>query len=871
MPLTAGTRLGPYEIVAPIGSGGMGHVYRARDTRLDRTVAIKIVKEQFTERFEREYRAISALNHPRICTLHDIGTHEGVGYLVMEHVEGKPLKGPLPLAEALRTAIQIADALEAAHAKGIVHRDLKPANILATSGGIKLLDFGLAAIARSGIRPTDATLTTPLTIEGQIVGTLQYMSPEQLEGKEADARSDIFSFGVVLYELLTGKRAFEGSSQASLIAAILKEEPQPLQISTQFGNQAALDHMLRKCLAKDPARRWQTATDLRDELAWIAESTLVTESESVSRRALLPWIAGAALAGAGSAGIAAWALRGKAASAPVRAIRFRLSASEGVWRERVITRQSLALSPGGGRVATIASDERGAMIWVQRLDSLKAAALQGTEGAQIVFWSPDGQFIGFSAGGKIKKIPAEGGTSLAICDLSEPWSATWNTNDEIVATTPRVSSWLISARSGAIRTFPWFFWPRSLPDGKHLLYVKVDPKIGGFRAYVEDLSTHAEKDLMKTDTQVVFAPDGTGSSLGHLIYGRGSTLLTQRFDTGKLTVIGDPEPLAEGVPFFRPTAWSEFDVSADGVLVYSAAAPKAQLTWVDRNGHPVGTVGGLQNFWGGLRISPDGRKVAADIVDLGNGGTDLWVFDLVKSMSERVTFEPGVEAAAVWSPDGTRLAFASAQSGPPQLRVKVLSDHGNGDEFAPSPFQLPTDWSPDGRWIFFQTTGGDVNASIWLASVSDRKIMPLIQTRFDSSSAALSPNGRFLAFVANETGRSEIYLQQVDLGDTPKMIGERRRVSREGGSMPRWRRDGKELFFTAPDRQIFAVGITSGTDLEFGVPAALFRLPASARLGATSAFSYDVSPDGQKFLLANRDAASAPLHVIVNWQATLKA
>ena len=867
MPLTAGTRLGPYEIVAPIGSGGMGHVYRARDTRLDRTVAIKVVKEQFTERFEREYRAISALNHPRICTLHDIGSHEGVGYLVMEFVDGKPLKGPLPLTDALRTAIQIADALEAAHAKGIVHRDLKPGNILTTNSGIKLLDFGLAAFARSGIRATDVTMTTPLTMEGQIVGTLQYMSPEQLEGKEADARSDIFSFGVVLYELLTGRRAFEGSSPASLIAAILKEEPPPLT-PMQVGSNA-LDHTLRKCLAKDPARRWQTATDLRDELVWIAETTPVAQPESVSRRALLPWIGGAT-AGAASAGIAAWALRGKSVSAPARAVRFRLPAPEGVWPERVITRQSLALSPVGGRIATIASDERGPMIWVQRLDSLKATALPGTEGAQMVFWSPDGQFIGFFAGGQIKKISAEGGTPLPICDLPQPWSATWNKDEEIVASSPALSSWLISVRSGAIRTFPWVFWPRFLPDGKHLICVKLDPKIEPFRASVEELSTHRSKDLFRTDTEVIFAPDRAGTSIGHLIFGRGSTLLTQRFDTGRLTMIGDPEPLAEGVPFFRPTAWSEFDVSADGVLIFSAASPKAQLTWVDRSGHPVGTIGGLQNFFGGLRISPDGRKIAVDVADLANGGTDIWVYDLVKSLSERVTFEPGVEASPVWSPDGKRLVFASAQSGSPQLRMKFLSDHGIGDAFAPSEFQLPLDWSPDGRWIFFQTTGGEMNASIWLASVSDRKIMPLVQSSFDSSAPALSPDGRFLAFSANETGRSEIYVQRFESGDTPKMTGERRRVSQDGGNMPRWRRDGKELFFVAPDRRIFAVSANGSKDLEFGTPSPLFRLPAASRIGATSAFSYDFSPDGQKFLLANRDAASSPLHVLVNWQATLK-
>src|SRR5450432_581206 len=401
-----GSMAGPYRIGERLGAGGMGEVFRAQDTRLNRTVAIKTLKARFTERFEREARAISALNHPHICTLYDIGSQDGIGYLVMEYVEGEPLKGPLPVVAASLMKIQIASALEAAHEKGILHRDLKPANILVSKSGVKLLDFGLAKFVPTETRPeeigsADVTVTAPLTGPGQILGTLAYMAPEQIEGKPADVRSDIFSFGLVLYEMLTGRRAFEASSQTGLMAAILKEEPPPLT-SLQPSIPAALERTVAKCLAKEPARRWQTASDLRDELAWIAEGGLAAPA-SVSRRSFLPWIASAA-AGAGAAGLAFWAWGRKNSPAPTAATRFRLAPPEGAWIARVFTQQSLALSPVGRRVAMIANGERGSMVWVQRLDSLTASPLAGTEGATMVFWSPDGAFIGFWAAGKMKKI-----------------------------------------------------------------------------------------------------------------------------------------------------------------------------------------------------------------------------------------------------------------------------------------------------------------------------------------------------------------------------------------------------------------------------------------------------------------------------------
>ncbi len=866
MALSAGTRLGPYEIVAAIGAGGMGEVYKARDARLDRIVAIKISQEKFSERFEREARAVAALNHPHICTLYDIGTD----YLVMEYIEGNPIKGPLPLDRALKYAVQICEALDAAHQKGITHRDLKPGNILVTKASIKLLDFGLAKRSRDREAAVlGATMTKAPTGEGRIVGTLHYMSPEQLQGQEADPRSDIFSFGVVLYEMLTGKQAFAGTSPASVMGAILEREAP----SVSSVAPPALDHVLRRCLAKDRENRWQTARDLKAELEWIASSDSVA-LRTVPRRALFPWIGGIA-AGASVAGLATWASRGKSVPALTRPIRFRLEPPQGTSLERVIIRQSLALSPAGGHVAMIAAGEHGPMIWVQRLDSVTPLPLPGTEGAGMVFWSPDGQTIGFWAGGKLKKIAVEGGTPLSICDLSGASSGTWNQDGTIVTGQMRhdLPSNVISVRSGAISPWKVLLWPKFLPDGRRLLYVRGDPKAGGFRAYAADLSTGRESALMLTDTQVIFVPDQVkGGDQGYLLFGRSSTLLALRFDAERLQVAGDPVPVAKEVPFFEPTAWSEFDASADGILIYSTGSEKAQLTWFDRSGRESGTLGNPQGFPGDLRISPDGKKVGVGVLDFSAGGSDIWVYDLSQGTAERVTFGSSsgapVSGGPVWSPDNTRIAFFVVTAlVAPQLRVKTVTDRGSGEQFPPGPFQMPCDWSSDGRWIFF-TTGGAENGEIWLASAKDRQIMPLLQAPFDSASPTLSSDGAYLAFSTNDTGRYEIYLQRFQGGDSPKLLGERRRVSHNGGNFPRWRRDGKELFFLSPEDQLMAVAVKAGRQPEFGPPAALFRLPpfrTSVGIGA-----YDVSHDGQKFLLPVSKGTSPPLQVVVNWQAGLQ-
>ena len=688
----------------------------------------------------------------------------------------------------------------------------------------------------------------------------------------ADARSDIFSFGLVLYEMLTGSRAFQASNQASLIAAILKEEP-PSLTSLQVLTPPALDRTVSKCLAKDPERRWQTVADLRGELTWIAGSDVAAPA-TVSRRGLFPWIAGSAAGGVGGAGLAMWAWGRKSTPAPREVTRFRLAPPEGAWLVRTFTQQSMALSRTGRRVAMIATGERGPIVWVQRLDSLTATPLQGTEGATMVFWSPDSQFIGFWAGGKLKKIAAEGGTALTICEISLVTSATWNQDGIIVAATEmtRVASTNISANSGATKPGRPLRWARFLPGGKHLLYVNADPRIGGLRAYVAELSTGRETELIPTETKVTFTPDQPGSSQGNLLFGRNATLLALRFDMDKLRVAGEPVPVAKDVPFFRPNGWSEFDTSPDGTLIYSTGSQEAQLTWLDRTGRELEAVGDPRDFFGFLRLSLDGKKLVADVFNFGNGGTDIWVYDLSQATAERVTYGPGGKYSPVWAPDGINMAFGGGrpQGGPPRLIVKAVSDRGSGEEFPQAGLQLPTDWSSDGRWIFYQTSGGEANGEIWVASVADHKLMPLLQSPFDSSFPALSPSREYLAFSANDTGRSEIYVQRFQGGDSPKLVGDRRRVSRDGGNGPRWRRDGKELFFLSPDRQIMAVAVKPGTGIQFGTPASVFRLPTSYRSLAPVTVGYEVSSDGQRFLVPIRKALGAPLQVVVNWQAALK-
>lgn len=885
MALSASTRLGPYEILSPLGAGGMGEVYRAKDTRLDRTVAIKVLPSHLSsdperrQRFEREARAVSSLNHPHICTLHDIGHQDGVDFLVMEYLEGETLAerlatGPLPADQGLRYAVEIADALDRAHRQGIIHRDLKPGNIMLTKSGAKLLDFGLAKLRHpdasspvlSGL-PTEKELFTG---EGAILGTLQYMAPEQLEGREVDARTDIFAFGAVVYEMLTGQRAFQASSQASLIAAILQSNP-PSISALEPTTTPALDRAIKKCLAKDPEERWQSAQDLASEIRWITDEGLTAPAAMAGKR----WETG---------GRFAWALTSLAIlvalglafvhfrEQPIQAETIRFSVVPGERSEDNPEHTAMAVSPDGRRLAFMASNDSGGnVLWVRALDSFSAQSLTGTEGATSPFWSPDGRFVGFFSNGKLKKIEASGGFPQTICDASGSSSAAWGGDGTIlIAYIVGVGSGLrrVSATAGtsaeatkldASRQDLAHFWPHFLPDGRHFLFVAL--------RYAPTSASESHSvclgSLDSSETEVLFQANSlvAYTAPGYLLFVRDGVLLAQPFDPIGLKVAGEARPVAEQIDYFKPTGLAAFSASQNGTLAYQTGSPASQLTWFDRSGKETGKLGAPGSF-DDLRLSPDGRKVAVGSRDPRTGTTDVWIYELSRDMTTRLTFSPTSEFQAVWSPDGRSLVFADDRDGPPDLFQKSIGGAG-GERFLlkAQGVQLPLDWSRDGRYLAYENWDPNTRADVWILPLGgEQKPFPLLRSAFNEEDARISPDSRWIAYVSDESGRPEVYVQSF-----PR-AGETWRVSAKGGSRPIWRADGRELYYLAADRQIMAAPVKSALTFEAGTPTALFKAD-SIMLDY-----YDVTPDGQRFLVdssADRSRAS-PINIVVNWPAGLK-
>jgi Tol biopolymer transport system component len=870
MSLTAGTRLGPYEILSPLGAGGMGEVYRARDTRLNRTVAIKVLPANFADkpevrqRFEREAQAVSSLNHPNICTLYDIGRQDGVDYLVLELLEGETLadrleKGPLPLDQALRIAMQIADALDRAHRQGVVHRDLKPGNIMLTKDGAKLLDFGLAKL-RDQPAADDATVTKALTAQGTIMGTFQYMAPEQLEGKDADARTDIFAFGAVLYEMVTGRRAFAGKTQASVIASILAADPPPLS-ALQTASPPALDHLVKTCLAKDPEDRRQTVHDVKLELRWIAEGG-GGQATTVARPKLawLPWILATAVLMAAAPFVIAYFRR---AHEETRAVRSFILPPK---KTNFMGGGNLAISPDGRRLAFVAAADGASQLWVRSLDSLSAQSLNGTDGAAYPFWSPDSRFIGFFADGKLRKIEASGGPPITLSSSRRNISGgTWNRDGVIVfgvlgggpmyrveaaggEATPLTK--LDQSRGEASQRFPSF-----LPDGRHFLYFSQanNPEQQG--VYAGSLDSGETKRLIWTEGSAEY-------SQGNLLFVRNDTLMAQPLNLQGLETSGAAFPVAEDVAQGITTNRAAFSVSENGVLVYQTggALGDMRLVWFDRSGKNLGVLGDRTSY-GSVNLSPDGTKAAANNAGAQRG---VWLYDVARGLATRLTFGASFERYPVWSPDGSRIVFSSSKrNGHFELYEKASSGAGIEQLVIASDVDMyATSWSPDGRFILYQTANQQKTEMGLLPVSGDRKPVVFLQSDSRLGHGQFSPDGRWIAYQSPESGKPEVYVAPFP------GPGGKRQVSVAGGGTPRWRRDGKELFYLAPDRQLMAAEVNGkGGAFEIGAVRPLFRTRAVA-----PALTYDVTADGQRFLVINSvdEEASSPLTLVVNWNAGLK-
>jgi Tol biopolymer transport system component len=891
MPLAPGSRLGPYEILSPLGAGGMGEVYKARDTRLDRTVAIKILPEalaadpQFRERFDREARTISQLDHPHICTLYDVGQQDGTSFLVMQYLEGETLeqrlkRGALPIDQALSYAMQIASALDKAHRAGIVHRDLKPGNIMLTKSGAMLLDFGLAKASGVGAAGGLSMLpTTPpgLTAQGTILGTFHYMAPEQLEGHEADARTDIFAFGAVLYEMITGQKAFEGRTQASVIAAILERQPRPLS-ELQPLTPAALDEVIRGCLAKAPDDRWQTVHDVRRLLAWVTTGTLESRGAAVApRRRLTPLTRVGGSAAVVVAVATAWFIGSRSTrnTEEIHVTRFQISAgppppvSDGV---------SQAISADGRQIAFVAQKLQGEpAVFIRAVDAVEAQPVVGTEGAQGVFWAPDGSRVGFVAGGQLKSIDLVGGTPQTICDARAFGGAAWNVDGTVLFSGSLVGGYgglyRVPASGGtptavtsldAARHEVSHEWPSFLPDGRHFLFTASGLGQRGTTTYVGSLDSHDRIEILKSDTNTVYSPPG------FLLFVRHGALMAQRFDAQRFTVSGEPTRVVDRVAV--TFAGAAYAVSPSGVLSYRSEAVSAptRLTWYDRSGHPLGTVGS-PGVYRGIASSPDGKQIAVHLHQEPNGG-DLWVLDQDRGTFTRFTVSTTHNILPKWSSDGRFLAFSAGQGLIYSLVRKPSSGAGDAEEvIKASRTMWLTDWTRDGQLMSYTTLGDNTGLDIWVLPLGhDRTPLPFANTSANEEFLSFSPDGHWVAYMSDESGRGEVYVQSY-LQRSGKW-----QISTEGGNYPRWAHNGKELFYLTEDGSLMAVDMQAEQDtIKAGPPHRLFKTNIIFfDDGGLQSQDYDISPDDQRFLVNERTrvatGSNSPITVVLNWTAALK-
>ena len=878
MALPLNTRLGPYEIIGPLGAGGMGDVYKARDTRLDRTVAIKICGVRFTDRFEREARAISSLNHPHICALYDIGRENSLEFLVMEHLEGESLEarlrnGPLPVAEALRIAIQIAGALDAAHRKGVIHRDLKPGNVMLTSAGAKLLDFGLAKVAEAPTPPGSntslPTVAHTLTTEGTILGTFQYMAPEQLEGRECDARSDIFSFGATLYEMITGRKAFQGASQASLIAALMSADPPPVSAVQPMAS-PALDRLIRKCLAKSPDDRWQSARDLLSELQWIAgagSQAGIPAPVAARRRSRerLPWLLAAVASVLLLVSLIFTVVHLREQPAKTMAVRFQVSAPDKLsfqWYDLP------AVSPDGERIAFTASAALNApgQLFVRPLSATAATPLSISGGAFFPFWSPDGRQVAFFNATGLQKVDVGGGPPVTLYQSPAfDGSGTWS-RDGVIVTSFRGLLHRLPASGGEPKPLGSLAkgetsqgWPQFLPDGKHYLYLSVNGQSDLQGIYVASLDGGERKFVVATGVNAVYVQSG------HLLFVRGNVLMAQPFDLQNLKLWDEPRPVADHIAMMARIPGAIFSAAANGVVVWrnGSGLAESRLQWFDRSGKKLGVVDDVEDYTSPA-LSPDERKLAVGIMDPQTKTRDIWVIDLVRGTRTRLTFDPADELNPVWSPDGTRIAFTSNRRGERDLYQKP-ADGSGPDELlleAKDGQKNLEDWSPDGKYLLYNHQPPGQHHLYALPLEGDRQPIPYLKSPLRTDQGQFSPNGRWLSYGSTESGKAEVYVQGFTLN--PSASRGKWQVSTAGGTEARWRHDGKELFYYART-SLMAVDVkTDGTSFEAGIPKALFEVP----IPSSGRNHFVPSKDGQRFLVVTpaEGSANEPLQVLVNWR-----
>jgi len=880
MPHSPGDKLGPYEILSPIGAGGMGEVYKARDTRLDRTVAIKVLPEHIAKRedlrarFEREARAVASLNHPHICTLHDIGP----GYMVMELIEGETLaarieKGPIPLDQALKFAEQIADALDRAHRAGVTHRDVKPQNIMLTRDGVKVLDFGLA---KGGAKPgpTEATMTAVLTTEGTVMGTPQYMAPELFEGKEADARSDIWAFGAVLYEMVTGQKAFQGKSYSSLVGAILSADPAPMAVKPF--TPAWLERLVRRCLAKDQEDRWQT---MRDVVIELRSPPREAASGAPSRATAWPWaVAGVSTFAALVAGIGWYNATRPASSRPLTRLNVEISPEMPLARADVVTGAGgnmLALSPDGGRMAfTLRGADGQVRIYTRLLPQSQITPLAGTEGAYSPFFSPAGDWIGFFTPDKLKKIAAEGGSVVTLCDAPFGYGGSWGDDGNIIATLGTANGLSRIPSAGGVPTPVTQLgpgemthrWPQLLPGGQAVIFTAV-AQIGTSNedANIEVLSleTGVRKTIHQGGFSARYLADTTGSNgTGHLVYLRQTTLFAMPFHAGRLAAMGPPVPILEDVDG-STTAGGDFAFAQNGTFVYSPANASRRswaISSVDRSGG-VQLLHGPAGQYFGPRFSPDGKRLA---FSLNNGkGADIWVKDLDGDKPSRLSFLSGTNSNPVWTPDGGQIVFRSTNLAAPGLyavRADATGEAKRQTKGEDSAF--PQVFSTDGKHLLItlHVSGGSDIYTMPVESgpgLTLGKPVRFLETPFYENNPVFSPDGRWVAYASNESGTLEVYVRPFHRS------GGLVQISTGGGRWPLWSRDGRELLFQTLDRHVMAVSYTVRGDSFAAGKSRLWTKTQLRNIGYLS--NYDLAPDGKRLaamVADDSDAGKPPTHLM---------